>query len=496
MQNFLLGVGEAAFAPTDIAGCVLWLRSDLGVSLSAVDAGRICTFSIEDGGSGYQVNDEVTFAGGLATATVSSIDLDGAITGLSLIESHSYGYGEDSVVDLTGGSGSDGLANIIEVTQSVDGAWADQSGNMNDLSVSVGTHSKPPQYSFLHGINGLPGIFINQPPKDSPIGKRNFQLNRTLVDYFINKTKDEDVPITMFVLDKVVGIDDEVGSYICVERASGSQSTTHIGISPDKLYFQKSATKKPTNSITHFSDGNTTDSITHFSDNGEGGTTVTTPTHNLMEDQDVTILDTTNYDGDYNVANVTLTSFDIDVEFIEDDATGTWETSGITTITTPNTDDLPEGEAITITGTTHYNGSSYGATHVTSTSFEINKVFSVDDATGTWKANNLRFDEKIISDIGETFTIGAYSVKTIFTENGGKTCGAKDNTTLLTSGNDIDVTSYEDPSNINWCGYFGACQKIGYLLESAVVEIILYAAELSSIDQTRVYNYLKNRGGL
>ena len=68
--------------------------------------------------------------------------------------------------------------------------------------------------------------------------------------------------------------------------------------------------------------------ITHFADNGSGGTTVTTITHKLGNGRTITIGGTTNYDssvhGMYTISNVTATTFDINIPFVADDATGVW----------------------------------------------------------------------------------------------------------------------------------------------------------------------------
>ncbi len=67
-----------------------------------------------------------------------------------------------------------------------------------------------------------------------------------------------------------------------------------------------------------------TDSISAFATNGAGGTTVTTVALLVLENQNVVITGTTNYNGTWTIFNRTTSSFDIAVAFVTDDATGDW----------------------------------------------------------------------------------------------------------------------------------------------------------------------------
>jgi uncharacterized phiE125 gp8 family phage protein len=68
----------------------------------------------------------------------------------------------------------------------------------------------------------------------------------------------------------------------------------------------------------------TSGAITKFEDNGSGGTKVTSVGHDLAENNSASISETTNYNGSFNIFNVITDTFDINKEFIADDATGVW----------------------------------------------------------------------------------------------------------------------------------------------------------------------------
>ena len=64
--------------------------------------------------------------------------------------------------------------------------------------------------------------------------------------------------------------------------------------------------------------------ITHFADNGSGGTRVTTSVTTPANGSIIVITGTTNYNGTYTVFNSATITFDIDKVFSVDDATGNW----------------------------------------------------------------------------------------------------------------------------------------------------------------------------
>lgn len=77
-----------------------------------------------------------------------------------------------------------------------------------------------------------------------------------------------------------------------------------------------------------FNLGQANGAITVFADNGSGGTTVTSAAHGQPNERLVGIADTTSYNGNHEIFAVTANTYDIDVAFVADDATGTWVTGG------------------------------------------------------------------------------------------------------------------------------------------------------------------------
>ena len=67
-----------------------------------------------------------------------------------------------------------------------------------------------------------------------------------------------------------------------------------------------------------------TKAITAFADAGSGNVTVTSAAHGLVNGQLITISGTTSYNGDFTVANATADTFTIVDTWVADDATGTW----------------------------------------------------------------------------------------------------------------------------------------------------------------------------
>jgi len=67
-----------------------------------------------------------------------------------------------------------------------------------------------------------------------------------------------------------------------------------------------------------------TGSITAFADAGGGQVTVTSAAHGLSNGDVVTISGTTNYNGTFEITNVTTNTFEITDTWVANDATGTW----------------------------------------------------------------------------------------------------------------------------------------------------------------------------
>ncbi len=148
---------------------------------------------------------------------------------------------------------------------------------------------------------------------------------------------------------------------------------------------------KTTGSITKYEALNTlsitamanahTGSITIMADAGGGNTTITSASHGLSNGDRVTISGTSNYNGVFTVANVTSNTFQIVRTFVTNEATGTW--AGNTTITS-TAHGLSNGNAVTISGTTNYNG-TFTIENVATNTFNIIKEYTTNDATGNWE---------------------------------------------------------------------------------------------------------------
>jgi hypothetical protein len=79
-------------------------------------------------------------------------------------------------------------------------------------------------------------------------------------------------------------------------------------------------------------------SITAFADAGGGLVTVTSANHGLNNGDCVTISGTTNYNGEFTISNVTTNTFDITDTWVSNDATGTWSSTGWTEVSSVNFD--------------------------------------------------------------------------------------------------------------------------------------------------------------
>lgn len=168
-----------------------------------------------------------------------------------------------------------------------------------------------------------------------------------------------------------------------------------------------------------------TGAITAFADGGGGQVVVTSAGHSLANGDAVTIAGTTSYNGNFTVSAVTTDTFQITDTFVADDATGTWQIDNVVVVTSPY-HGLTEGETITISGTTSYNG-TFTAKNITQNTFNIIGDFVADDATGTWlftvpaascfpfpklRTGTITAQGKVIVGVGTAFTtelnIGQY----------------------------------------------------------------------------------------
>lgn len=81
--------------------------------------------------------------------------------------------------------------------------------------------------------------------------------------------------------------------------------------------------------------GTSTGSITAFADAGGGEVTVTSASHPMQNGNTVTITGTTNYNGTYIISGVAANTYNITATWVSDDATGTW--TGETLVKTAET---------------------------------------------------------------------------------------------------------------------------------------------------------------
>lgn len=161
-------------------------------------------------------------------------------------------------------------------------------------------------------------------------------------------------------------------------------------------------------------------SITTFADSTvEAGvkTKVTSIAHGLVSGEAVVITGTTNYDGTFLILNVTTDTFDIEKVFSVDDATGTWDTSS-----------LDETDVLVRVRDVAFQKPSFSiadAQHNTSTTTVITTVDEIVTLGGTnWTKGNTteRFtigSDGIITYIGLEPTTFKIEARTIMSKDGG-----------------------------------------------------------------------------
>jgi hypothetical protein len=109
-----------------------------------------------------------------------------------------------------------------------------------------------------------------------------------------------------------------------------------------------------------------TGSITAFADAGDSDTTVTSATHNLSNGDKVSITGTTSYNGIFEINSVGANDFVIETAFVADDATGTWN------------------ETDSVSGTHWFEYDSSGTLTRKAIAVCGNKLLKMDELDGTW----------------------------------------------------------------------------------------------------------------
>lgn len=103
------------------------------------------------------------------------------------------------------------------------------------------------------------------------------------------------------------------------------ENTTALDIQDANIYHAtQNFNVGEINSYFTFTSGGATGSITAFANILGVRTQVTSATHGLSNGDIVNIYGTTNYDGIYQISSVATNTFEINVVFVADDATGTW----------------------------------------------------------------------------------------------------------------------------------------------------------------------------
>lgn len=147
----------------------------------------------------------------------------------------------------------------------------------------------------------------------------------------------------------------------------------------------------------------------------EGTITVETQAanHNLSVSDKVNIT-ATDYDGTYTVLGIPMANrFTISGTYVNgNDDAGQWQ-DYTSTIVTSTAHGRSNGESVTISGTTNYNG-TFTVSNITANSFEIQDNFVADDATGKWiygeQMVGLFYLTGPVSNAGTANALKAYSV--------------------------------------------------------------------------------------
>lgn len=110
-------------------------------------------------------------------------------------------------------------------------------------------------------------------------------------------------------------------------------------------------------------------------------TRVTSASHGLSNGASVIISGNASYNGTYTIQDVTAFTFDI-IKKWEGDGTAKWDSHTSSTVTTAAGHGLSNGDNITISGTTDYDG-TYAISNASASVFDIAETFTITK-TGTW----------------------------------------------------------------------------------------------------------------
>lgn len=190
----------------------------------------------------------------------------------------------------------------------------------------------------------------------------------------------------------VIRVSPDLGEDSIIEISSNAYSSAEGGD-----FFESGIS----GTIISAADNSETGSILSFADNGSGGTTVTSTAAlpaAIVDTRKITMSGTTGYNETKPIFNTTGTTFDVDIPFTGDDATGTWDFLSVTFTT---------GAAhAQIDGTPLQIEKSFHEYNLGRTIFDASgSVFSMDDIlfqspggalTGNWATALLQDDRRFL----------------------------------------------------------------------------------------------------
>lgn len=140
-------------------------------------------------------------------------------------------------------------------------------------------------------------------------------------------------------------------------------------------------------------------------------TVTTDAAHELTTGDNITITGTTDYNGTHTISNATASVFDIAIAFTSSQ-TGAWA-NNVTTTVTSTAHGRTNGQSVTISGSTSYNG-TFTVANKEDDTYEIATAFVANDAAGKWvygeQMVGLYYLTGPISGAGTTHAMKAFSV--------------------------------------------------------------------------------------
>jgi len=211
---------------------------------------------------------------------------------------------------------------------------------------------------------------------------------------------------------------DETGSWVLSSSSSTTVTSTAHGLSNGaSVTITGNASYNGTYTISGVA-ANTFDIALKWAGAGTASwavntsSTVTTAVaHGLSNGDIITITGTTGYNGTHAITNASGSVFDVAVAFTSTQA-GVWANNTATTVTSTG-HGRSNGESVTISGSTYYNG-TWTVANAGANTFEIADPFVANDATGKWvygeQMVGLYYLTGPISGAGTAHDLKAFSV--------------------------------------------------------------------------------------